>query len=244
MPPAPLHPTLVRVFFPKADATYTYFNDQFALQCGDLVFVDGKMAGKRGRVVEVIHHFKVKPSHYQRVIAAADTQVHGTFRTAGTHLVTFDAAALPYHQVRSWFLPPEEDVYVMVPDSIPYPLHDLAQFPIASHIAERGHDYYTGNRVRYLRIENGNGVALVEGTEVYEVTFRYDDGMVSDLLCSCPCDFNCKHIFAALLQLRETLTAVESLLSSAEVPACVTAIHLPALMDVTLYGRTGISLSL
>ena len=45
--------SLVRIYFPDRNQTLTYYNDQFDLHKGDLVYVDGKLEGLRGRVVDV-----------------------------------------------------------------------------------------------------------------------------------------------------------------------------------------------
>ena len=39
--------------------------------------------------------------------------------------------------------------------------------------------------------------------------FEYRNGEISQLICSCFCSYNCKHEFAAMLQLRETLELIE-----------------------------------
>ena len=88
--------SLVQVRFPARGMTLSYYNDQFDLHCGDLVFVDGKLEGFRGHVVDVCYTFKIKLSDYKRVISVADTKVHGEFHFAGSHFVTFDRSALPY----------------------------------------------------------------------------------------------------------------------------------------------------
>ena len=76
-------------------------------------------------------------------------------------------------------------------------------------IAERGHEYYIENRVRYLCVNSSHGIAIVEGTESYVVEFEYRNGEISHLVCECPCSYTCKHEFAAMLQLRETLELIE-----------------------------------
>lgn len=88
--------SLVLIHFPARNMTLSYYNDQFDLHCGDLVFVDGKLEGFRGHVVDVCYTFKIKLSDYKRVISVADTKVHGEFHFAGSHFVTFDRSALPY----------------------------------------------------------------------------------------------------------------------------------------------------
>lgn len=80
---------------------------------------------------------------------------------------------------------------------------------ISAAIAERGHDYYMENRVRYISIDGTKGHAIVEGSEPYEVEFEYKGGEISRMICSCFCSYNCKHEFAAMLQLKETLEMIE-----------------------------------
>ena len=78
--------SVVQVYFPTKNRTLGYYNDTFDLYCGDLVYVDGKLEGLYGRVVQVSYHFKIKLSDYRRVVAVADTEVHGTFYLAGSRL--------------------------------------------------------------------------------------------------------------------------------------------------------------
>ena len=65
------------------------------------------------------------------------------------------------------------------------------------------------NRVRYISVDGSRGYAIVEGSESYEVEFVYCNGEISNLTCTCFCSYNCKHEFAAMLQLRETLAILE-----------------------------------
>ena len=71
--------SLVLIHFPARNMTLSYYNNQFDLHCGDLVFVEGKLEGFRGHVVDVCYTFKIKLSDYKRVISVADTKVHGEF---------------------------------------------------------------------------------------------------------------------------------------------------------------------
>lgn len=60
--------SVVRVQFPQRNMTLAYYNDRFDLHCGDLVYVDGKLEGKRGRVVDVNYNFRINLADYKRVI--------------------------------------------------------------------------------------------------------------------------------------------------------------------------------
>lgn len=44
--------SVVQVYFAGRNMTLSYYNDQFDLHRGDIVYVDGKLEGMRGRVME------------------------------------------------------------------------------------------------------------------------------------------------------------------------------------------------
>lgn len=50
--------SVVQVYFPAKHRTLAYYNDRFDLRQGDLVFVDGKLEGKQGRVEEASYNFQ------------------------------------------------------------------------------------------------------------------------------------------------------------------------------------------
>ena len=199
--------SLVQIRFGEKNLTLSYYNDRFDLHPGDLVYVDGKLEGIRGRVVEVSYNFKIKLADYKRVVAVVDTDVHGKFYMAGSHFVSFDRDGIPAGKIRTWFKAPalEEEEIVSGSDDTSFPLENLKEMHVKPEIAERGHAYYMDNRVRYIELDGSRGYAIVEGSEAYEVEFEYLSGAISGLTCSCFCSYNCKHEFAAMLQLRETL---------------------------------------
>ncbi len=198
--------SVVQIYFPQRKMTLAYYNDLFDLQVGDMVYVDGKLEGMPGRVVEVNYSFKIKLSDYKRVIAVIDKKVSGRFHFAGSHVFTLDVAALPYEKVITWFKAPETDAeFASGTDSFSFPLSDLSQMKISSETAKRGEEYFLDNKVCYISVDGYHGRAIVEGREYYEIEFDYYDGEISNLTCSCFCGGTCKHEFAAMLQLRETL---------------------------------------
>lgn len=202
--------SVVQVYFAGRGVTLSYYNDQFDLKMGDFVYVDGKLEGELGRVTDLTYNFKIKISEYKKVIAAVDTQVHGQLFMAGSHFVAFDPKILPKEQITMWFKAPhEEDEYVTGTDDTVFSLDDLKGMNITSAIAERGQEYYTDNRVRYLCLDGTQGYAIVEGKESYTVEFEYREGKIGRLICDCLCGYNCKHEFAAMLQLRETLQIID-----------------------------------
>ena len=205
-------PSVVQARFPGRGSSLAYYNDQFDLHVGDMVYVDGKLEGQRGVITGVSYNFKIKVSDYKRVIALVDTEVHGKFFMAGSHFVSFDRNALPPEQVVTWFKAPEKDdieYIVGSGDDTSFRLDDLKGMKISSAIAERGHEYYMENKVRYICLDGTRGYAVVEGSEAYEVEFEYRDGEIRNLVCSCFCSYTCKHEFAVMLQLRETLEVIE-----------------------------------
>ena len=98
--------SVVDVFFPDRHLTCSYYNDMFDLKRGDIVYVDGKLEGLRGRVTNMNYTFKIKLSDYKRVIGVADTEVIGEFHLAGSHFITTDGGALKYEQIITWFKAP------------------------------------------------------------------------------------------------------------------------------------------
>lgn len=205
-----IKPTIVQIFFPDRNRTLAYYNDRFDLRVGDIVFVDGKLEGLRGQVTAVSTRFKVKAEDYKRVIGVADTRVVGRFFQADALLITFEPQVLSWKQFCSWAKPPAEDEieYYISYDEEGFPLDDFSRMKVSKEVLERG-GYYRENRVVYLCLDGGQGRAIVEGTKPYEVEFQYKGGQISSLSCDCPCGYTCKHEAAVLLQLRETLEAIE-----------------------------------
>lgn len=199
--------SVVQVHFPTRNMTLSYYNDMFDLHRGDVVYVDGKLEGLRGRVVDVNRNFRIKLSDYKRIIALADTDVRGTFHLAGSHLVTFDPSVLSFSKVSSWFKAPdaEGEQYLSGYDNHSFLLGDFDSFGASPAIMERGRRYYAEDRVLYLSLHGRTGRAIVDGTKPYEVQFEYEDEEISFFTCDCFCSYPCKHQVAVLLQLEETL---------------------------------------
>lgn len=204
--------SVVQVRFPSQGRSYSYYNDRFDLHVGDIVFVEGKLEGVKGIVTELSRTFKIRLSDYKRVIAVADTEVKGRLYFGGSHLIAFDKDVIPYDKIRAWFLPPEsEEEYAVGCDDESVHIDDPRAFGFRSEIAERGFDYYNRCKVVYISVDGESGRAIVEGSRAYELTFDYFAGKISNLTCGCFCSYHCKHEFAMLLQLRETLRMIEEL---------------------------------
>ena len=202
--------SVVEVFFPARGRSWTYYNESFDLKVGNFVYVEGQLEGLRGQITKVNYSFKIKPSDYKKIIAVIDTSVQGSFFLAGSHLVSFDKAAIPFAKVLTWFKAPDAEEYISGnDDSESFPLSDLGKMHISHNAASCGHEYYTESRVSYMELDGTCGRAIVEGSENYELEFSYSDGIIADLKCSCFCSGACKHEFAAILQLKETLDLIK-----------------------------------
>ena len=202
--------SVVDVFFPNRHLTCSYYNDMFDLKCGDIVYVDGKLEGLQGRVTKVNYTFKIKLSDYKRVIGVADTNVIGEFHLAGSHFITTDSDALPFEKIITWFkAPSEEEEFVSNQGEEVFNINSLGDMKIDKATADRGYDYFMENRVAYIELDHGKGRAIVNGAKPYEVEFNFSSGDVSGLVCSCYCTGACKHEFAVMLQLKETLDIID-----------------------------------
>ena len=76
----------------------------------------------------------------------------------------------------------------------------------ATHILERGYDYYCDNAVENLEIADDIIRADVIGTDDYEVEISLSNGEVTDMYCSCLYALdgrNCKHMAAVLYEWSE-----------------------------------------
>ena len=205
--------SLVKVFFPERRTTLSYFNDQFPLKEGDRVFVEGSLAGFWGVVKEVSYTFKIKRSEYKKVIAVADMSISGEVFIAGDSMIAIDESVLPYEKVRTWFLPPvseEEEYEISVDNSEEISLEELDKMKIAPIIRERGEMCFEEERVVYLEICDGKLRAIVQGSKPYEITAKFSDGKITELLCDCPFPGTCKHEYALLLFLKATLKSLET----------------------------------
>lgn len=76
----------------------------------------------------------------------------------------------------------------------------------ATHILERGYDYYLENTVENIDISEDIIRADVIGSEDYEVEISVNNGEITDMYCSCPYALdgkNCKHMAAVLYKWSE-----------------------------------------
>lgn len=232
--------SVVQVYFPQRGMTLAYYNDLFDLHDGDLVYVDGKLEGMCGRVTAVNYNFKIKLSDYKRVVGVVDNKVSGSFYLLGSHFVCFERDALPKNKVATWFMPPagKDDEYASGSDDSSFELCEFFDAGFSPGVRERGGDYYEANRVKYIGIDNGKGYAIVEGSSFYEVEFTYTDGRISELTCSCFCSYRCKHEYATMLQLKDTLDwIIDKHKAELELSGCFAAVDAVSFFTYALDGK-------
>ena len=201
--------SLVRVRFEDFDRELAYFNDRFDLSCGDRVFVSGKLAGKPGFVTSVTTKFKIKMSdyHYEKVIALAQTPIHGAYKPVADKMLSYDSAALSPEAFRTWVLPPEDDTddpddEVIYGDGYEIPLDDPHRGEEVEHATfERALEYCRTGKIGYVSVRNGIGRAFVQGSKWYELEFRIRNNAIEEAYCDCPFPGLCKHLLAVAIML-------------------------------------------
>ena len=204
---AEIRKSLVEVYFPVRNRAYSYYNDRFDLHEGDNVCVEGKLEGIQGVVTDVNYNFKIKLSDYKRVISVIDTSVSGDLYIAEDMIVAFDREAMPYEKISSWFRPMfcEEEEVISGSDDTSFPLDEVQSWPIRPDIMERGFEYAKSGNVKYICVDGEHGRAIVAGSEIYDIEFRLNEGLISELTCNCYCNSLCKHDAATLIVLRSLM---------------------------------------
>lgn len=208
---APARESLVRVYFPQRGFDCTYYNNLFDLHVGDLVYVDGKLEGKRGKVIDVSYTFKIKLSDYKRVIAKIDTDISGEFCYVGDELFSFDKNTVPFGKILPYFKAPAkpDEEYASAKENKFYNLDDLEGMGAYEHTIMVGKSDFNCGEVLYLSVEDGKGHAIVGTNELHEVEFDYKNGMIANITCDCWACGICKHGVAAVFALKSALEKIE-----------------------------------
>ena len=201
----------MRVYFPQRGFDCTYYNNLFDLHVGDLVYVDGKLEDKRGKVIDVSYTFKIKLSDYKRVIAKIDTDISGEFCYVGDELFSFDKNTVPFGKILPYFKAPvkPDEEYASAKENKFYNLDDLEGMGAYEHTIMVGKSDFNCGEVLYLSVEDGKGHAIVGTNELHEVEFDYKNGMIANITCDCWACGICKHGVAAVFALKSTLEKIE-----------------------------------
>ncbi len=208
---APARESLVRVYFPQRGFDCTYYNNLFDLHVGDLVYVDGKLEGKRGRVIDVSYTFKIKLSDYKRVIAKIDTDISGEFCYVGDELFSFDRNTVPFGKILPYFKAPAkpDEEYVSAKENKFYNLDDLEGMGAYEHTIMTGKADFNCGEVLYLSVDGGKGHAIVGTDELHEIEFDFENGMIANITCDCWACGICEHGVAAVFALKSALEITE-----------------------------------
>lgn len=184
---------------------FPYYNDAFNLKVDDIVFVDGKLEGKPGRVVAVTTKFKVSLEFYKKVISRINLEFHGKFRQANNLMLCDNTNALTAQQVLSWYFPPKDEEFA-VGEGYTVPLSDITKCDdFYMPYFNKAIDLYEDGAVKFIRVSNGKGVAVVEGSIYHLVEFEYENGVVANLLCDCIKPSLCSHALAACISLDQLI---------------------------------------
>ena len=201
--PEPSKPvrSLVQVRFEGDGRLLTYYNDLFDLAPGDRVFVSGKLAGIPGTVEKITTKFKINLSNYERVISMVRIEIHGSYEKLIDKMVSYDSIALSPDQFRAWAKPPRaEEEEIVAGDGFEINLDDITgSDDINENVFDRAVEYCRNGNVAYISVINGIGTAFVHGTEWYEVNFRLDNALLTEMYCECPYPGLCKHLIAVAI---------------------------------------------
>lgn len=207
----PARKSLVKIFFPQRGFACTYYNDLFDLHIGDLVYVDGKLEGKRGKVIDISYTFKIKLSDYKRVVAKIDTDISGEFCYIGDELFSFDRRSIPFEKILLYFKAPAnpDEEYASAKDDKFYSLDDLESMGANMNTVKLGEADFDCGEVLYLSVDGRKGHAIVGEDDLHEIEFDYKNGMVANITCNCwECGF-CRHGAAAVFALKSALEKIE-----------------------------------
>lgn len=186
---------------------YPYYNDRFCLHCGDYVYVDGKLAGKLGQVIEYTEAFCINLKYYKRVIQKVTRNISGTFQKFGGYLFSKDITALTPEQIQPWFYPPQNDGEK---DELVYGNGFTVEISNTSEQNEletksqykNGIDSYYDGVIQYLSYDGKNGYAIVktenEPTDYATVTFRLENGKIHTAFCTCIAPGFCSHLISVI----------------------------------------------
>lgn len=182
---------------------YPYYNDEFNLKVGDVVFVDGKLAGQPGRVTEVTTKFKVSLDFYKRVIAKLNLEFHGEFKRFHGLMLSKDST-LSIEQVSAWFNPPrEEEEEFFIGEGYEVALGKFSECPdIRQNDYEDAVELYFDDAVKFISVKNGVGKAIVKSSKYHIVDFRFENGMIENLYCDCISPNFCKHMIAVCIAIQ------------------------------------------
>lgn len=182
---------------------YPYYNDKFELEIGDKVYVDGKLYGQLGTVVDKTYQFKVSQSFYKYVINKLDFNVHGTFAKADGFMIAKDNDIVDNGQFVAWFKPP------FVPtDEDPNPeeffvgegyTQKFGAFEFNGDTIEDAVDLLDDFALKGILVKDGVGVAVMQNNHTHIIDFKIDGESITDMYCDCIDAYFCEHLAAVCI---------------------------------------------
>ncbi len=179
--------SVVQVEFENGKS-YPYYNEAFALKKGDLVYVDGKLAGKIGVVTDVTTKFKVSLDFYKLVLRKLDTEFHGEFTKFGDFMVCENSCNITEKRADSWFKAPRETEEVFVTgEGYEATIFDgTVDTPVDGETYKQAIDLLYREKLKFIETKNGKGYAYIKHHDGYtKVNFSVYAEKIYDLYCEC-----------------------------------------------------------
>ncbi|MBR2646016.1 MAG: hypothetical protein IKD47_00440 [Clostridia bacterium] len=185
----------------------SYFSDFSEIKKGDVVTVEGKLEKSVAVVTKVLKSFKKPKFDMRWITSIVDMNVEGHYYRIGEDMVAFEHSLTAGKILTILTGEKYNENEGIGEDDLQIVLKDLENSEVFDDelIKMKGRALYKGNAVTYIYLKSGAGKAIVRGSQWYEIDFRYENGVVTYLACDCPYFGYCKHVYAFLLKLRETL---------------------------------------
>ncbi|MCI6360592.1 MAG: hypothetical protein MR773_01865 [Eubacterium coprostanoligenes] len=178
---------------------YPYFNDRFELEKGDKVFVDGKLFGKLGTVIDKTYQFKVSKSFYKYVINKLDFDVHSDFEPAFGFMIAKGNDIVDNDQFVSWFKPP------FIPtDEDPIPeeyfigegySQKIGELEIDGDTIQEAVNILHDDALKGILVKDGVGVAVMKDSDkTHIIDFKINGDSITDMYCDCMDAYFCEHL--------------------------------------------------
>ena len=191
----------------------SYYNDLEGVKVGSLVTVTGKKSGEICTVVKVLSTFKAPKFEMQWIDEIIETDLTGSYFSIKKDVFSFDSNLTAKQFLSVMSRDKYEPSKIFGDGEIEIDLENLESCELFDNelIKERGLEIYKNQMVRFISLKNGQGKAVVLGTNWYEIDFKYKKGKITSLLCDCPYFTNCKHSYAFLLKFREVLKSLKEM---------------------------------
>lgn len=179
--------SVVLVYFPDVERSYPYLNDGFDLQIHDQVYVDGKLAGKLGRVIEQSFNFDIDLTKFRKVISANRFSLHNEFTQLKYHYYSNDVTALPYKDVYFSYFPPIESQIQIEASPVMLSDLDIQDFQTLNQKQQNNWYYENQEQIVYIYKDKQQVHAIVQKEQSHDyvkLQFVLDQQQLSYWVCS------------------------------------------------------------